>query len=186
MGAGGLRTRTSKHFFFFLFSPKYILSINHFFFSLMQNSYSDNRCHGVSYYSLCATVARAHEPPRDQRIYNFCSPPCFAVSLFSLFPPSTSRSSSPSSVSLSFSFCLTAIVFPCLLPPACCYSLSPLLVTSNFHGRLSPNPPLVHPDFSCRRVRSLLHLSYRSRHSDFFFCFIFFSGDFLLICRTRS
>lgn len=61
--------RTSKRFFpfcgffcflFFFFSPKYII-VNHFFFihnSLMQNSYSDNRCHGVSYY-FCARVVCA-------------------------------------------------------------------------------------------------------------------------------
>lgn len=40
--------------------------------------------------------------------------------------------------------------------------------------------------FSCRRVWAPPHLPYKSRHSDFFFCFIFFSGDFLFICRTRS
>lgn len=40
--------------------------------------------------------------------------------------------------------------------------------------------------FSCRRVWAPPYLPYKSRHSDFFFCFIFFSGDFLFICRTRS
>lgn len=40
--------------------------------------------------------------------------------------------------------------------------------------------------FSCRRIWAPPHIPYRSRHSDFFFCFIFFSGDFLFICRTRS
>lgn len=40
--------------------------------------------------------------------------------------------------------------------------------------------------FLCRRVWAPPYLPYKSRHSDFFFCFIFFSGDFLFICRTRS
>lgn len=47
-------------------------------YSLMQNSYyNDNRRHGVSLTlknSLCASLfARAHEPPRDQRMYNIIS-----------------------------------------------------------------------------------------------------------------
>lgn len=45
--------------------------------------------------------------------------------------------------------------------------------------------PLVSSD-SCRRIWAPPYIPYRSRHSDFFFCFIFFSGDFLFICRTRS
>lgn len=93
MGAGGLRTRTSERFFpvyVFLFSlsflsPKYIILVNHFFFlnSLMQNSYSDNRCHGVSYYFVRVLLARAHELPRDQRIYNIS---CLSLRAVSLFP----------------------------------------------------------------------------------------------------
>lgn len=68
MGAGGLHTRTSKRFvlFFSFLPPKYIILVNHFFFhSFMQNSYSDNRYHGVSYYFVRVLLARAHEPPRD-------------------------------------------------------------------------------------------------------------------------
>jgi len=63
-----------KRFFFsYLFlSPKYILLINHFSLHLiMQNSYSVNRCCGVSYSTLCAVAcACTRANPGTNVIYN--------------------------------------------------------------------------------------------------------------------
>jgi hypothetical protein len=75
MGAGGLRTCTSKHFSFFSnlssFSSKYIILVNHFFFFIYSCKTPTviTDAAGISYPTLCA-VARIHEPPRNQRIYN--------------------------------------------------------------------------------------------------------------------
>lgn len=167
----------------------------------MQNSYSDNRRHGVSYYFVRVLLARAHEPPRGQRIYNIFCLFRFAMSF-----------SAPQSYLCSSIRCRN-------------YALLHLTLNSNHHSRfrclgefcsylvyrlIFRQPPLLIVisiflcfitaptwifflffstgifGFSCRRVWALPYLPYKSRHSDFFFCFIFFSGDFLFICRTRS
>lgn len=62
-----------KRFFFsYLFlSPKYILLINHFFplHLFMQNSYSDNRCCGVSYPTLCAVACACTRAIPEPMLY---------------------------------------------------------------------------------------------------------------------
>lgn len=70
-GAGGLRTRTSTNVSFFfsylVLSPKY--TINHFSPSFMQNSYSDNRCCGVSYPTLCAIACACTRAIAEPMLY---------------------------------------------------------------------------------------------------------------------
>lgn len=66
------RARHHKRFFFsYLFlSPKYILLINHFSLHLfMQNSYSDNRCCGVSYPTLCAVACACTRAIPEPMLY---------------------------------------------------------------------------------------------------------------------
>lgn len=211
-------------------------------YSLMQNSYyNDNRRHGVSLTlknSLCASLfARAHEPPRDQRMYNIISfffcyfllPAYISPAISVLF-----SSTSFSTLSIFHTFFLAPVPHchllhllfssfsswcstspSCVFPVSCPFFLlfivipsAPSLSTSFSFIQWSPEP-LYHPlvvsgfvagccwlifcpfSFSVNLFHAgeyglLLDLPYRSRHSDFFFCFIFFSGDFLLICRTRS
>jgi len=159
----------------------------------MRNSYNDNRCL-VPYF--VRHYLRVHiEPPRNQHIYNvscrlslcfflhraaylhsslrcvtlcpydFVHPFIYHFTTIRISVPKISRStgipSAPSSLSLvSFLFYITASIF--------------FFLSTGIFG------------FSCRRVWTPPYLPYRSRHSDFFFCFIFFSGDFLFICRTKS
>lgn len=211
-------------------------------YSLMQNSYyNDNRRHGVSLTlknSLCASLfARAHEPPRDQRMYNIISfffcyflLPAY-ISPLSLFYSLQLPSPCSSFSTLSFlplSLIVTSFIYfflplllgvlrlllvcsPFLVPFFLLFIVIPSahsLSTSFSFIQWSPEP-LYHPlvvsgfvagccwlifcpfSFSVNLFHAgeyglLLDLPYRSRHSDFFFCFIFFSGDFLLICRTKS
>lgn len=95
-----------KRFFFsYLFlSPKYILLINHFPLHLfMQNSYSDNRCCGVSYPTLCAVACACTRAIPEPMLYTIflsvyrCVPfhvslrsslRCILVPLYALILPS--------------------------------------------------------------------------------------------------
>jgi len=76
-----------KRFFFsYLFlSPKYILLINHFSLHLvMQNSYSVNRCCGVSYSTLCAVACACTRAIPEPMLYTIFFLPLFAAFLFTL------------------------------------------------------------------------------------------------------
>lgn len=143
---------------------------------------------------LCAPLfTRAHEPPRNQRIYNILFLAYRCVPFYILD-----------------SFVLHSGALPCALIPLSFYNRLDFDIL-NSHSLLShlifcqPPSPLLslvyfliynHSNlfflttgifgFLCRRVWAPPYLPYKSRHSDFFFCFIFFSGDFLFICRTRS
>lgn len=164
----------------------------------MQNSYSDNRCCGVSYPTLCAVACACTRAIPEPMLYTIFPSAyrcvSFHVSLRSSlccvtlcpYMPLFSRLSTI--VLQPFGFQYRRLPFYCRLifrqPPP------PLLSLVSFLSYNRSGPfffiPLVSSDYSCRRIWAPPYIPYRSRHSDFFFCFIFFSGDFLFICRTKS
>lgn len=146
----------------------------------MKISYSSTSV-AESHILFCASLfACAHESLKNQRIYNIffvcrCVP--FHMCLCSW----------PRYLYL---LCCHSFVFYRHLQPDFQFLKFPFCRSSNI-----PSAPLFLVSLaSCFNLLPLryfihcapLYLPYKSRHSDFFFCFIFFSGDFLFICRTRS
>lgn len=164
----------------------------------MQNSYNDNRRHGVSLTLklFVRLYLRVHTSHPGTNVYTtlLVFPLAVPLSVFAVVIPLLSLPPALVRVSLSPSFwCSTTICIlrlrHAVLQPFTRDSVSPLLVTSICF--VVARTPVLHWYIrifcSSRRAwASAGSLPYRSRHSDFFFCFIFFSGDFLLICRTRS
>lgn len=146
----------------------------------MKIFYSSTSVAESDIFCLVRRCLRAHESPRNQCIYNIffvcrCVPCHMCLRSF------------PITISYVVIFPFFTVIY------------NRIFSSLNFHlvCRSSNNPSA--PFFlvslvSCFNLLPLryfihcapLYLPYKSRHSDFFFCFIFFSGDFLFICRTRS
>lgn len=144
---------------------------------------------------LCAPLfTRAHEPPRNQRIYNILFLayrcvflpiswiPSFFIPVHYLVPSFPCHFTTVWIFDILNSHSLLSHLIFCQ-PPSPLLSLVYFLIYN--HSNLFFLTTGIF-GFLCRRVWAPPYLPYKSRHSDFFFCFIFFSGDFLFICRTRS